>query len=65
MENLLFYIYHEDLYENEANIVLDLLMAAEKYAIIDLVKICVKMLKESLSIDKAERKERIFQEPNL
>jgi len=49
MKNLLFYIYHEDLYENEANIVLDLLMAAEKYAIFDLVKICVKVLKESLS----------------
>lgn len=49
MKNLLFYIYHEDLYENEAKIVLDLLMAAEKYAIFDLVKICVKVLKESLS----------------
>lgn len=49
MENLLFYIYHEDLYENDSEIVLDLLMAANKYAIFDLVKICVKVLKESLS----------------
>ena len=49
MENLLFYIYHEVLYKDEASIVFDLLMAAEKYAIFDLVKICVKVLKESLS----------------
>jgi len=49
MENLLFYIYHEDLHKNEAKIVLDLLMAADKYAISDLVNICVKVLKERLS----------------
>ena len=49
MENLLFYIYHEDLHKNEAKIVLDLLMAADKYAIFDLIKICVKVLKERLS----------------
>ena len=49
MENLLFYIYHEDLLKVEAKIVLDLLWAAYKYAIFDLVKMCVKVLKESLS----------------
>merc|ERR1719483_89517 len=38
MENLLYYIYHEDLLKVEAKIVLDLLYAAEKYAIFDLVK---------------------------
>ena len=78
MENLLFYIYHEDLFDDEAKIVIDeqdpymsqfqsqfvrnnessviypdfyidLLMAANKYDISDLVKICVKVLKERLS----------------
>ena len=49
MENLLFYIYHEDLLKVEVNIVLDLLWAAYKYAIFDLVKMCVKVLKEGLS----------------
>ena len=33
----------------EVKIVLDLLWAAYKYAIFDLVKMCVKVLKESLS----------------
>merc|ERR1719266_1913931 len=52
MKNLLFFIYHEYLYENEAAIVLDLLMAAEKYAIFDLIKICVKVLKEPESLSE-------------
>ena len=52
MENLLFYIYHEDLHvENYAKIIVDfnLLIAAVKYAISDLVNMCVKILKEKLS----------------
>ena len=78
MENLLFYFYHEDLFEDEAKIVIDvqddyrsqfqsqsvrndkssliypdfyidLLMAANKYDISGLVKICAKVLKERLS----------------
>jgi hypothetical protein len=49
MENLLIYMYHEDLHEDDAKIIVDLLMAAEKYAISGLVNMCVKILKESLS----------------
>ena len=49
MKNLLFYIYHEDLHEDDPKIIVDLLMAAEKYAISDLVNMCVTVLEESLS----------------
>ena len=49
MQNLLFYIYHEDLQKDDAKDIVDLLIPAEKYAIADLVKICVKILKERLS----------------
>ena len=49
MENLLFYIYHEDLQKDDAKDIVDLLIQAEKYAIADLVNMCVKILKENLS----------------
>ena len=49
MKNLLFYIYHEDLHEDDPKIIVDLLMAAEKYAISGLVNMCVTVLEESLS----------------
>ena len=47
MENLLFYVYHEDI--DGAKITGDLLVAANKYDISDLVNFCVKFLGDYLS----------------
>ena len=47
MENLLFYVYHEDI--DRAKITGDLLVAANKYDISDLVNFCVKFLGDYLS----------------
>ena len=47
MENLLFFIYHENL--DEAKITGDLLVAANKYDVSDLVNYCVKFLGDNLS----------------
>ena len=47
MENLLFYVYHENI--DGAKITGDLLVAANKYDISDLVNICVTFLGDNLS----------------
>ena len=47
MENILFFIYHENL--DEAKITGDLLVAANKYDVSDLVNYCVKFLGDNLS----------------
>jgi len=47
MENLLFFIYHEDL--DEAMITGDLLVAANKYDISELVKYCLEFLGDNLT----------------
>ena len=47
MENLLFFIYHEDL--DGTKITGDLLVAANKYDVSDLVNYCVKFLGDNLS----------------
>ena len=47
MENLLFYVYHEDI--DGAKITGDLLVAANKYDISNLVNFCVKFLGDYLS----------------
>ena len=51
MENLLFFIYHEDL--DGTKITGDLLVAANKYDVSDLVNYCVKFLGDNLSTNNA------------
>ena len=51
MENLLFFIYHEDL--DGTKITGDLLVAANKYDISDLVNYCVEFLGDNLSENNA------------
>ena len=51
MENLLFFIYHEDI--DGTKITGDLLVAANKYDISDLVKFCVEFLGDNLSENNA------------
>ena len=51
MENLLFFIYHEDL--DGTKITGDLLVAANKYDISNLVNYCVEFLRDNLSENNA------------
>ena len=49
MENLIFFMYHENENLDEAKITGDLLVAANKYDVSDLVNYCVKFLGDNLS----------------
>ena len=52
MESLLFFIYHDNL--DESKISGDLMMAADKYNISALYKLCVYHFKNNLTVENAE-----------